>query len=169
MKKTMQFAQIPMLELDDGTKMVQSRAIYGYIAEKYKLRPADPDQDYKGQCAACLFWDDYFEKYIHWSQFAKEGRDKLMDELVTQHTPEYLRKLATCLPDGQKFLCGDEVTIYDIQVAGFIINLMTNPKSLDPEKWAKMWETSPDRVKKYVSDFEAEFKEYLEKRPSYFL
>ncbi len=152
-----------MLELDDGTRLAQSKAILAFIGKKYKLVPEDPVANYKGQVAESLFWDDYFNKIVHKAFWASENRAQLMEELTTKHTPEYFRKLETCLGDS-KFLCGDEVTIYDIQVAGFFTNLVLNPKSKDPALWAKVWENTPVKIKTYVDNFKAEFKEYLEKR-----
>ena len=63
-----------------------------------------------------------------------------------------------------KFLCGNKLTLHDFTVGGIFLNLVVNPNSKDPEFWAKQWETTPDRVKKYVADLQEEMKDYLEAR-----
>ena len=42
--------------------------------------------------------------------------------------------------------------------------MVVNPKSKDSEFWAKQWQATPDRVKKYVADLQEEMKVYLEAR-----
>ncbi len=74
-------------------------------------------------------------------------------------------KFPTFFPEnGPKFLCGDEVTIYDMSVAGLFTNLVLNPNSKDPELWKKSWENTPLRIRKYAEDFKEVFKEYLDHR-----
>ena len=51
-------------------------------------------------------------------------------------------------------------------VAGFMTNMLTNPNTKDPEKWAAAWEKAPDRIKQYYTDFTAEMKDYLDGRPT---
>ena len=61
-----------------------------------------------------------------------------------------------------KFICGDKVTIYDMVVAGYMHNVMMNPKAKCAHLWsATMTEQCPDRVKNYLQNFRDEFKEYL--------
>ena len=68
-----------------------------------------------------------------------------------------------CLGDT-KFLCGDTVTQYDMEVAGFFCNMVLNPNS----KMVGVKETydahAPDRLKTYVTDFQTDMKDYLDKR-----
>jgi len=42
------FGQLPLLELEDGTCMVQTTAIMNYLGTVYKLAPEDPMHQYKG-------------------------------------------------------------------------------------------------------------------------
>ena len=159
---------MPMLQLDDGTQLVQTRAILQWIADTYgkNLKPSDATANYNGLVAENLFWEDFFmAKRVPPAIWAKEGREELMATLFNEHVPEFLKKLETLFTDDKKFLCGDHVTIYDIQVCGFFTNLVLNPNSKDPQDWAKVWENTSPRLKKWVADFQEDMKEYLDKRP----
>jgi len=54
-----EFGQVPMLELEDGTRLTQSRAIMNYLGATYKLMPEDPMLNYKGEKASHFFMMDY--------------------------------------------------------------------------------------------------------------
>ena len=56
------FGQLPLLELEDGTCMVQTTAIMNYLGTVYKLAPEDPMHQYKGQAICEHFWNDFFGK-----------------------------------------------------------------------------------------------------------
>ena len=43
------FGQVPMVELDDGTKLCQTNAILGYLAHLYGFKPEDPFMVYWGE------------------------------------------------------------------------------------------------------------------------
>ena len=47
----LEFGQVPMLELDDGTKLFQSGPIVRYLGHKYNLMPTDPIANYRGEKA----------------------------------------------------------------------------------------------------------------------
>ena len=84
-----------------------------------------------------------------------------MDEWL----PKWFDKILLYLPADKKFLTGDEVTIYDMQVVGFLTNIFTNPIARDAAAWAPAWEKAPDRIKKYHADFCEAMKAYLDARP----
>ena len=73
---------------------------------------------------------------------------------------------ATKLLGNSKFLCGDEITIYDLVIAGFYVNWVLNPNngSRGGQYWSKSWSQAPARLKQYIDDFKTEMKEYLDKR-----
>ena len=94
-----------------------------------------------------------------------ETRDADLQAAIDEWIPKFYEKLVLFLPADKKFLTGDQVTIYDIQVAGLLVNLITNPNAKDVAKWAAAWEKAPERVKKYHADFSEDMKAYLEARP----
>ena len=90
--------------------------------------------------------------------------------LVDQFIPTFYTKLAGYLSDDKKFLTGDNVTIYDITCGGMICNLLTNPNHPNADMFKASWDTAPERVKKYYTDFCADMKPYLDSRPkTYFI
>ena len=56
------------------------------------------------------------------------------------------------------------MTTHDFTIAGMYVNLILNPNAKDAEFWAKIWDQTPERVKKYVNDFKDEMKDYLTAR-----
>ena len=50
---------------------------------------------------------------------------KIMDEYLPKYLEELTRSLAQ--KPGFKFLCGEELTIYDFTVAGYFHNVILNP------------------------------------------
>ena len=163
-KPTARFGQMPILELDDGTQLVQTAAILHYIGAKYGLIPAEPELQAYGMMATEYMWNDWFTKHVPGSIFAKEDREAKMQSLIDTQVPELFNHLNKFLSDDKKYICGDKLTIYDCQIAGLFTNLVCNPNSKDPELWSSAWEKAPERLKKYVSDFKEEMAEYLEKR-----
>ena len=68
------------------------------------------------------------------------------------------------LSADKKYLCGDELTIYDFFTAGFIVNFMTNANARNADILKPVWDAAPERVKKYHDDFMEEMKEYMDAR-----
>ena len=66
-----------------------------------------------------------------------------------------------------KFLCGEELTIYDFTVAGYFYNVVLNPNAEFADDWKKAMKLHcPKRVWKYLNNFGKEMKLYLKKRPA---
>ena len=58
-----------------------------------------------------------------------------------------------CLNED-KFICGNDITIYDIVVGGFFYNIVLNPNAACAEGWKKaMDDHSTERINKYLNDF----------------
>ena len=47
----LEFGQVPMLTLDDGTKLFQTTAIINYLGQTYNLVGEDPITNYRGEKA----------------------------------------------------------------------------------------------------------------------
>ena len=55
----LEFGQVPAVELEDGTWLVQCRAIMNVLGDMYNLRPKDPNQIYKGEKAYTFLENDF--------------------------------------------------------------------------------------------------------------
>ena len=160
------YGQIPALELADGTFLAQGCTIMNYIADLYpQLKSADPLVNAKADSITQFVFQDMLMKIAPKIFAQGENRDADLQAVIDEWIPKFYEKLVMFLPADKKFLTGDTVTIYDIQVAGFIVNLVTNPGSKDPAVWAAAWEKAPERVKKYEADFSEDMKAYLDARP----
>ena len=161
----LEFGQMPMLKLDDGTRLCQTTAILEYVGATYGYKPASPLECYKGLKAVEHTNGDYVLKYLVKAMFSQgEDKEKLITDAILVGGVKFFDSLTkTCLGDS-KFLCGEKVSIYDFSVAGFFTNMVLNPKSAVAPLWAQVWEKAPERLQKYISDFQAELCDYLEKR-----
>ena len=65
----LEFGQVPMLELADGTQLVQSGAILNYIGAVYKLKHDDPMVCYNAQKCVDLSHEDYIMKHFFKAHF----------------------------------------------------------------------------------------------------
>ena len=75
-----------------------------------------------------------------------------------------MKQIEKSLGDS-KYLCGDTITIYDCQIAGHFYNQFLNRNSKHVKEWGNAYNAHcPARVKKYIEDFGAEFKPYLDER-----
>ena len=82
-----------------------------------------------------------------------------MEKAVSTHLHPWMAKLEKRLSADKKYLCGDELTIFDFIVAGFFTNVICNPSAKEAQLWATHYEKAPERVKKYVNDFKDEMKD----------
>ena len=154
---------MPALELDDGTVLVQTNAIMEYIGSTYNLKGSSPIETYRGQSVYEYFWSDFFSKSVAPTWFASPETHAATLETAEAATYVMMDKLASKLTD-KTFLCGDKISIYDMVVAGYFTNTFVNPSAKDADVWARVWSKAPERVQKYIADFQEEMKEYLAAR-----
>ena len=64
-----------------------------------------------------------------------------------------------------KFFTGDKLSIYDLYVGSYLIGVFLNPDGKHSDLLIAAMDKAPDRVKKYIADFQAEMPEYLANRP----
>ena len=69
--------------------------------------------------------DDYFIKEFAKAAYSPIDKEKLVEQAVLIKLPEILEIFSKNLPDT-KFLCGDEISIYDYGVGGIFSNLILN-------------------------------------------
>lgn len=96
-----------------------------------------------------------------------KGQNILVQKIMDVHLPNYMEDLNKSLAQKPsfKFICGNELTIYDFTVAGYFHNVFLNPKAEFADGWQKtMKRHCPKRVQKYLSNFAKEMKSYLDRR-----
>jgi glutathione S-transferase len=60
-----EYGQVPVLELVDGTKIFQHSAILNYVGNVFKLVPKDPLLVYRGESIQQHFEVDFQAKYLN--------------------------------------------------------------------------------------------------------
>tara|TARA_B110000285_G_C14881051_1_gene493931 strand:+ start:414 stop:743 length:330 start_codon:yes stop_codon:yes gene_type:complete len=64
-----------------------------------------------------------------------------------------------------KFICGDKLTVYDIEIGGYFTDRILNVNSKGAAYGPAALAAAPERVQQYVRDFQAEFADHLAARP----
>ena len=92
LKPTLEYGQVPCLELDDGTKLVQTDAILAYLAATHGFAPKDPMDCYKAQHLLSYVNEDFMtRKFYKWFQ-AKRKTSQQLSSLSSPLTSQ------PCLP-----------------------------------------------------------------------
>ena len=160
-----EFGQTPMLELDDGTRLVQTSAILSYLGSQYGMVPDDAMMRYWGECTVQHKLDMIRPLFACISEADEHLQKKKTEDFATGGLVMYLAQLDKRLVKG-KFICGDKLTWYDFMIFPLWTDLMENPhcNKIDMVK-EKMEELCSDKVKQYVADCKAEMADYLQNRP----
>ena len=166
----LEFGQVPMFELDDGTKLTQSAAIFTYLLNTYgeSLKTASPLDEYKAQNLFAFVFDDFImKKIVPWmaGTVPEEEKAKLVEKFMEEDFPPFLAQLEARIPESG-WILGDKMTWIDIQIGSFLHNNVLNAASKRAASWAPAWEKAAvPKTKAYAARFGDEFKEYLASRP----
>ena len=119
----LEFGQIPMLELDDGTKLCQGDAILGYLNAtlcKDGLQQSDDAMaHYNAQCTTILHGDDFVTKHVVGAFFKPDAeKAAAFASCLTEKMPDYLKHMERRLP-AEGFLLGAKMSTYDIKIGVF--------------------------------------------------
>jgi glutathione S-transferase len=115
--------RVPVLELDDGTTIPESGAILLYLAEGTALLPAD--RLARARVHAWMFFEqNQIEATIASARFlAAAGRDREAPEAFADKVARgraALETLARGLANGRPFAAGDDYTVADIALYGYV-------------------------------------------------
>nr|XP_060644456.1 glutathione S-transferase A1-like [Anolis sagrei ordinatus] len=111
------FQQVPMVEID-GMKLVQSRAILNYIAEKYNLSGKDIKQRALIDMYSEGAWDlGEMVMQLPWKYIDPNEREKEIIMILGKANGRYFPVFEKVLKDhGQDFLVGNQLSRADIQL-----------------------------------------------------
>ena len=117
---------LPILDLGDGTMLSQSNAILNYIGTVYNLVPKDAAERAAGESYSLFINEDYIPK-IAKALNDKDGNREARVLICAQEViPKFLAKLDQRLRKGGKFICGNQICVYDMPVGGLCFNLPLN-------------------------------------------
>ena len=87
--------QVPMLELADGQKLVQSRAILNYVGTVHNLKPKENFQVSRGESIQYRFENDWQYKYFNYPVWyaPAHGQEAAIKSLQELHIPKFLKEL----------------------------------------------------------------------------
>ncbi|XP_075058596.1 glutathione S-transferase alpha-4-like [Mixophyes fleayi] len=122
------FQQIPMVEID-GMKLVQTKAILQYIAEKHDLYGKNLQERTLIDMYVGGTYD--FMEFIMWHPFIlPEDKERHIDVIVQKAKNRYFPVYEKVLKDhGERYLVGNRFTLADVQLLETI--LMVEEKRAD--------------------------------------
>ena len=113
---------MPTLELDDGTRLTQGRAIMYYLANEYGFYPKDNMDVYKSEHILTFVYEEFFPQIMKLF-FAKTDEEKgaVVQDIMANHFPKCMSNLSKKIPEGNKFILGDKLHQIDIMVGGMMV------------------------------------------------
>ena len=127
--------------------------------------PDDPLLAYHGESTRDMWIQDFVQKMqVKLYATPSEEMVPVYEEWWGQKFQDHMKLLEARLNKG-KFVCGDKLTVYDIEIAGYFTDRVLNPNSKGKDFGPKALEAAPERVQQYVKDFQEEFKDHLTARP----
>ena len=145
-----------------------------YFGDLYNLKPSldNPSLIYRGESIKEYFMNDFCARHLYWPVWysPEEEKEELYKDVFNEHLPNMLKVFNKRLMEHEedRFVCGNDITIYDLYIGAWFVDVFLNPKAQFADGWKKaMEEHSTPRVNKYIEDFKEELAEYLERRPQY--
>lgn len=142
--------------------MPQATAILNYLGRVHNLIPSDPLLATNGEILSEHATRDFWTMQMRDAmRSTAPDRKEKVHKAVKAHLVPFMEKVAQRLNPHFKFLCGNELTIYDFTVAGYFTNMICNPNAQEAQIWAEYYAKGPERVKRYVEEFQKEMHGYL--------
>jgi glutathione S-transferase len=161
--------RIPVLELDSGETIPESGAILLYIAEGTPYYPSDPLV--RARIHQWLFFEqNQVEANLAVARFLRQaGRDASEPEVFQDRLFRGIAALATLdrgLADGRAFVAGDDYTVADIALYGYVHAGTDADPGADPRGFSHVagWLDRVEAQPGFVNDL-APAPEHVSQRP----
>ena len=149
--------RVPVLELDDGTTISESGAILLHLAEGTQYLPADPVA--RARVHQWMFFEqNRIEAELAVARFWRQaGRDEVLGEVFVNRVErgrDALVSLERGLAEGGPFIAGDQYTVADIALYGYVH--CAADAGVDPREFAQIaaWLDRVEAQPGFVNDLE---------------
>ena len=162
---SLEFGQVPMLELDDGRKIVQSWAILRYVGRTFGYYPTDAETAWRVDSTIDAV-EDFLTQYFKFHFEKDEEKKKVAKEGFFNWLPKWLDAIEKRLVNNttQKYIVGDKITIADFALAALIFSFAVNPANPTFEETLPLLKDREVFVA-YKNGLKEELKARLESRP----
>ena len=158
--------QLPVLELQDGTKLAESEAIIRYLGMQHGYYPKDPMEAYR--CDEMLETVRDVVGNIYKPFFINDpaAKEEKCVEIFTSLLPKWLNLIDPYLAKGQ-FIAGPKLSSADFFVGGIYCNFFTNKACpFGGDRWNELLTKFPN-FKAYGERFAAANATRLKNRPAH--
>ena len=157
-----EFGQMPMLDMGNGMKMTQSKAIVRALGQKHGYYSSNPKEAWTID-STMDYVSDNVEIFVKPAFADGEAKLALLFELLTKQLPQFLSKIEKRV-SGKKWIIGDRITIADFMLGGLLTSTVANEGNPNYYAMAHIVKSYPG-VCTYIENFKAEMKDYLASRP----
>jgi glutathione S-transferase len=161
--------RIPVLELDSGEAIPESGAILLYLASGTRFLPDDPVS--RARVHQWMFFEqNQVEANLAVARFMRQaGRDAEQPEVFEDRLHRGIGAIATLdrgLSDGRAFVAGDDYSVADIALYGYVHAGTDADAAADPRAFANVagWLDRVEATDGFVNDLE-DVPEHISQRP----
>jgi glutathione S-transferase len=161
--------RIPVLELDSGETIPESGAILLYLAEDTRYLPSDPVA--RARVHQWMFFEqNQVEANLAVARFMRQaGRDTATPEVFQDRLFRGIASIGTLdrgLSDGRSFVAGDDYTVADIALYGYVHAGADADPAANPRAFAHVasWLDRVEAQPGFVNDL-APVPEHISQRP----
>ena len=164
-----EYDTLPVLELDDGTRLSQTPAILFYLATVYGYMPTTPMGAYNATNLMTYLVDDVLYKTIQSNHPIFSPKDKLKEgcDAFLEMQPEFLANVERHIPE-QGWIGGDNLTPVDFFMGNIIYCMYKNKDCAKYDILNPLWnEHAGPKTKAFAEKLRIELKDYLDSTPRY--
>lgn len=166
-KNSVEFGQLPKLELDDGTVLSQSNAILRYLGKVHGYYPEDSELAWQVDSIIDAVYDLVQRAYCMNFESDEDIKKKNVLDYFSIHLPSWLEGMAKRISrsENNNFLVGDSLTIADFAYAGLLFSsVYANKNAKLASSIAPLMEKFED-ITEYNNNLKLSFADYLAQRP----
>ena len=156
-----EFGQMPMLELENGQRITQTKAIVRSLGQRFGYYSSNPKEAWLID-STIDFVSDEMGKFAGLLFASPDKKTEMLFELLTKQLPAILAIIEKRVT-GKRFIVGDRITIADFVLGSLLFSTVANENHPNFYAFQHILKTYP-ATSDYIENFRNEMKEYLAKR-----
>ena len=163
----LEFGQVPVLDLPEGERLVQSMSILRYLGKLNGYYPEDSKQAYMVDSTLDSLEDVFAKFYASLGAATEEAQAKIWDQNYSCVFPEWARAMEKRLKENESssYIVGDKMTAADFHMASLAYAYIFNDQNPHAPRLMEIVEAEAPTLKGYFERLGSEeLAEYLKSR-----
>ena len=156
-----EFGQMPMVELETGQRITQTKAIVRALGQRFGYYTSNPKEAWLID-STMDFVNDESPKFAALLFASPDKKTEMLFEVLTKTLPNFLATVEKRLA-GKKFICGERITCADFMLGAFLLSTVANENNANYYAMAHILKSYP-AVSSFVENFKNANKEFLAAR-----